>query len=115
MKGLGIHLSVQPEFLVRFRHAYLRQLGPEKASKLKPLRRLFDAGIPITFSSDRPIVSGDPWVGVRTAENRPDGFDPAENCTRLEALNAYCTTPKKWFPDLADTVQILDFDPLTSQ
>ncbi len=113
LKRLGTHLSVQPEFLVRFRHAYLRQLGPEKASKLNPIRSVLDAGIETTFSSDRPIVSGNPWDGIRTAENRPEGFDPAENCTRLEALTAYCQTPLKWFPELADTIQVLPFDPLT--
>jgi predicted amidohydrolase YtcJ len=43
----------------------------------------------VSFNSDRPIVGGDPWDGIRTAANRPEGFSPMENCTEREALLAY--------------------------
>ncbi|MBI5708605.1 MAG: amidohydrolase [Armatimonadetes bacterium] len=89
LAGLGCHVSMQPEFLIRFAHAYKRQLGPERASKIKRMRSVVDAGIALSLSSDRPIVSGDPWVGVRCASDRPEGFDPAENLTRMEALLGY--------------------------
>lgn len=86
---LGCHVSMQPEFLIRFAHAYKRQLGPERASRIKRMRSVVDAGIALSLSSDRPIVSGDPWVGVRCASDRPEGFDPSENLTRNEALLGY--------------------------
>lgn len=89
MARLGSHVTMQPEFLHRFGHSYKRQLGPERASKLKRVRSVLDAGIELSFSSDFPIVLGDPWIGIDTASNRPDGFDPAENCTREQAIRAY--------------------------
>jgi len=89
MAKLGVHCTMQPEFLLRFGHSYKRQLGPERASHLKRFRSVIDAGIPVSFSSDRPVVPGDPWDGVRTAARRPEGFDPAENVSMKEALHAY--------------------------
>jgi predicted amidohydrolase YtcJ len=89
MAELRCFCTMQPEFLLRFGHAYLRQLGPEKRFRLKRARSVIDAGIPLSFNSDRPIVDGDPWDGILTAERRPEGFDQAENVTRLEALRAY--------------------------
>jgi len=86
--ALGCSVSFQPEFLLRFGHAYRAQLGEEKASMLKRTRSVLDAGIPLSFSSDRPIVAGDPWDGIRMAEFR-EGFDPSERCTRREAIDAY--------------------------
>lgn len=89
MAELGCHLAMQPEFLFRLGHAYKRQLGPERASKLKRLRSVLDAGIRLSLNSDRPIVAGDPWDGIRAAVNRPPGFDPGEALTTVEAINAY--------------------------
>ncbi len=88
---LGSPVCFQPEFLLRFGHAYLRQLGPERTAKLKRTRSLLDAGIPLCFGSDRPIVPGDPWDAIRTAEERPEIYDPAENSSRLEGLLAHTT------------------------
>ncbi|MBX7131618.1 MAG: amidohydrolase [Fimbriimonadaceae bacterium] len=85
---LGCHVSMQPEFLLRFGHAYRKQLGPDRAAKLKRFRSVLDAGIPLSFSSDRPIVAGDPQDGIRMATNRPAGFDPGENVSFTEALRA---------------------------
>ncbi len=82
-------VTFQPEFMVRFGPAYQRQLGPERAARLERARSVLGAGIPLSFSSDQPIVTGDPMVGMRTAVNRPEGFDPAENVTPLEALTLY--------------------------
>jgi predicted amidohydrolase YtcJ len=85
----GCHTTMQPEFLARLGHAYERQLGRERAAKIKRVRSCLDAGIRMSFNSDRPIVLGDPWVGIHTATNRPDGFDPAENVTADEAIDLY--------------------------
>ncbi|MEQ1934414.1 MAG: amidohydrolase, partial [Fimbriimonadaceae bacterium] len=89
MARLGAHVTMQPEFLHRFGHAYKRQLGSERAAKLKRFRSVLDAGIEMSFNSDSPIVLGDPLIGIETACNRPEGFDPAENVTREEATRAY--------------------------
>jgi len=97
---VGCHVTMQPEFLHRFGHAYHRQLGPERASNLKRCRSLLDEGVPLSFSSDRPIVSGDPRDGIRTAVNRP-GFSPTERVTLPEALRMYTS-------DAADVLAIGD-------
>jgi predicted amidohydrolase YtcJ len=89
MAKLGCFLTFQPEFLMRLGHAYRRQLGPERASKLKRARSVIDAGIRLSFNSDRPIVDGDPVNGIRTAVCRPEGFDPSENVSEVEAIRAY--------------------------
>lgn len=85
----GCFLTFQPEFLLRFGHAYLRQLGPDRTAVLKRSRSVIDAGIPLSFNSDRPIVPGDPRDGIRTAVNRPEAFSPSENISFEEAFAAY--------------------------
>lgn len=89
MHRLGTHCTMQPEFLARFGHSYRHHLGLERASKLKRFRSLKDAGIPLSFNSDRPIVAGDPWLACQAASSRPTGYDPAEALTYAEALEAY--------------------------
>lgn len=89
LKKIGCRATMQPEFLVRFGHAYKAQLPAEVACRLKRARSVIDAGIDLSFSSDAPIVTGNPWDGIRTAVSRPEGFDPAENVTMQEAIDAY--------------------------
>jgi predicted amidohydrolase YtcJ len=89
MARLGSHCTMQPEFLYRFGHAYLRQLGADRRARLKRARSVLDAGIPLSFSSDRPIVPGDPRDGIRSAVSRPSGYDESENVTLVEAISGY--------------------------
>ncbi len=86
---VGCFVTMQPEFLHRFGHAYKVQLGDERASKLKRARSVLDAGLRMSFNSDRPIVLGDPVIGIQTAVNRPEGFVQEENITPAEAFRAY--------------------------
>lgn len=89
MAKLGCFCTMQPEFLMRFGHSYLRQLGPERTSRLERFRSVKDAGIPLSFSSDRPIVQGDPLDGIKIATGRHAPFDESENLTFEEAVDAY--------------------------
>jgi predicted amidohydrolase YtcJ len=100
---LDCFVTFQPEFLMRFGHSYRRQLGPERAARLKRARSVLDAGVKLSFSSDRPIVAGDPWDGIRAAVQRPQGFDPAEACTWQEAIRAYSIQGAKVNGDSAIT------------
>lgn len=52
---------------------------PDQYRQLKRVRSVLEAGVVVSFSSDRPIVPGDPREGVFAATNRPDGFDQDEN------------------------------------
>jgi predicted amidohydrolase YtcJ len=124
MADLGCHCALQPEFLLRLGHAYKRQLGEERAARLIRSRSILDAGIPTSFSSDRPIVAGNPWDGIATASCRPAGFDPAENCTRAEAIIAYTaggavangepTEMGTLLPGSLADYQVLETDPLAA-
>jgi predicted amidohydrolase YtcJ len=89
MAKLGCAVTMQPEFLKQFAHSYKRQLPEELFSKLERFRNVHRAGIPLALNSDRPIVPGDPWDGILTAANRPEGFDPAENLDRIDGIRAY--------------------------
>jgi predicted amidohydrolase YtcJ len=89
IKNAGCPVTMQPEFLIRFGHAYQKQLGLEKASKLNRIKSLLDAGIPLALNSDRPIVAGNPWDGISCATQRPEGFDPSENISPGQAFDGY--------------------------
>lgn len=89
MARLDSFVTMQPEFLLRFGHTYAKQLGPNIAKSIKRCRSVLDAGIKLSFSSDRPIVPGDPWDGMVSAVDRPIGFDPSEAVTAQEALRLY--------------------------
>ena len=72
IKSLGVKVTLQPEFLSDFAHTYKRQLGEERYKKLKRTKSLDSSDIRIGFSSDRPIVPGNPWTGIRIASDRGD-------------------------------------------
>ena len=120
MASLGCSLTFQPEFLLRFGHTYRRQLGEDRTLMLKRSRSVLDAGIPLSFSSDRPIVGGNPWDGMRMAVGRP-GFASSERCTAAEALDAYTVAGSRvngdgeefgsLNPGCDATFQVFDFDP----
>lgn len=89
LANLNCHVAMQPEFLMRLGHAYRRQLQPEAARALKRAKSCLDKGVRLSFNSDRPVVAGNPWDGINTATNRPDGFDQQENVTREQAIRLY--------------------------
>lgn len=89
MAKLGLHVTMQPEFLTRFGHAYVKQLGPGRAARLKRMKSVSEAGLRLSLSSDRPIVSGDPLTGLSNAVERPEGFSLEENLNPKQALAGY--------------------------
>jgi predicted amidohydrolase YtcJ len=74
----GITAVVQPEFLAWAAVTYRARLGAERAARLLPFAALLAAGIPMAFSSDRPVVSGAPLDGVRAALRHDEGLSVAE-------------------------------------
>jgi predicted amidohydrolase YtcJ len=89
LAALGCEITFQPEFLLRLGHAYIRQLGADRSARMKPARSALAAGIRLSFSSDRPIVGGNPWDGIATAVDRPQGFSPDENVDLATAIRLY--------------------------
>ncbi len=117
MARLGVHCSMQPEFLQKFGRSYRHHLGAERASRLNRYRSVKDAGIPLSLSSDFPIVSGDPWLGIAAATCRPEGFVQDENLTLEEAVAGYSVMGSVANGGSAalrpgDPAEFLTFDPL---
>ncbi len=104
-----------------------KAIGPERCRTSYAFRSLLDAGAPLAFGSDWPVVSLNPFLGIhaavtgRTLDGRV--FVPEQNITVEEALRAY-TTAAAWAAGderdlsfiakgyLADFV-ILEADPLS--
>ncbi len=74
----GVTTVVQPEFLAWAAATYRARLGDERAARLLPLAALLAGGIPMAFSSDRPVVAGAPLDGVRAALRHDPGLSLAE-------------------------------------
>jgi predicted amidohydrolase YtcJ len=89
LQKLDCFVCLQPEFLGRFGPTYQAKLGPERSFNLIRFRSLIEAGLKVSFSSDRPITVGDPLKGMELAMHRPAGFNPDENVNERQALHAY--------------------------
>lgn len=68
----GIIASVQPSFDALWGGPdgmYARRLGTGRAAGLNPLALLASAGVPLSFGSDTPVTSMNPWEWVRAASH----------------------------------------------
>ena len=74
----GSTAVVQPEFLAWAGGTYRTRLGDERVERLLPFAALLAAGIPMAFSSDRPVVPGAPLAGVRAALRHDPDLSAAE-------------------------------------
>ncbi len=98
MVRLGILAVVQPEFIFHLAHYYRPALG-DRTDRGMPCRTWLKAGVKVAFSSDQPVVPGDPIVGWRTAVSRKHktGFTvaPEEGLDPLTALKCF-TAGSAW-------------------
>ncbi len=98
MVRLGILAVVQPEFIYHLAHYYRPALG-DRTDRGMPCRTWLEAGVKVAFSSDQPVVPGDPIVGWRTAVGRrhKTGFTvaPEEGLDPLTALKCF-TAGSAW-------------------
>jgi hypothetical protein len=91
--ALGVIAVGQGRFATEIGDGMLASVGPARHSWLYRQRSLLDAGMVLTGSSDRPVVTGTPLLGIhdmvnrRTAAGEP--FNAAEAVTAAEALRAY--------------------------
>ena len=91
--GLGVIAVPQGRFATELGDGMLAAVGPARHGWLYRQRSLLEAGMVLPGSSDRPVVSGAPLLGIadmvnrRTASGAP--FNPGEAITARQALYAY--------------------------
>jgi predicted amidohydrolase YtcJ len=93
MKQLGVVAVPQPPFIREFGDGFLRHLGPQRSQLTYAMKTLLERGIPVAGSSDSPVSSYQPLIGIQTAvlETTASGepFAPAEALSIDEALALY--------------------------
>ena len=87
MSRLGIRAAVQPLFITSDTWASSR-LGEERVRDLYPLKSMLKAGITASGSSDSPIESFSPLLGIWAAMAR-GGSSPEESLTLEEGFRLY--------------------------
>jgi hypothetical protein len=98
LKKLPVILDIQPIFLSTDLHWIEDRLGPERVKDSYIWKTLLDADMLMTGSSDCPVESYDPMLGIYAAVRRQDmtgepvgGFFPEE---RLSVYDALCLFSK---------------------
>jgi predicted amidohydrolase YtcJ len=94
MAEAAIPAVVSSPFLTKLGAGFVKSVGPERASRARPMRTSLDAGVPLAGSSDSSITDSNPWVGMHAAVNRTmatgrDLGKEAEALTPDEALRSY--------------------------
>ena len=93
IKALGVVPVGQPPFINEFGDGFLQHLGPERTQLTYALKSVLDAGIPLAASSDSPVSSYQPLLGIKACvtERTAGGADfaPAERITVEQALALY--------------------------
>jgi predicted amidohydrolase YtcJ len=89
---LGVACVVQPAFIPTFGEGMRRAIGPERSAWSHRGRSLLDAGLPLAFSSDRPVAPGAPLLGIQAFVERLTEaglpYAPDERITTHEAVRA---------------------------
>ncbi len=87
----------QPAFIATLGDAYITALGVERANRLSPFATLENEGVAQAFSSDCPVVPGNPVDGLLAAVTRatPSGIvlNSAECLTMEAAVYNYTAAP----------------------
>lgn len=89
----GIIPVPQPYFAAALGDGYLRMLGEQRSRYCYSLRSFLDAGLPVPGSSDAPVASAAPLLGIHSAVTRRTlsgaAFHPEEGIIPDEALRMY--------------------------
>ena len=90
---LGVIAVPQGRFATELGDGMLAAVGPARHGWLYRQRSLLEAGMVLPGSSDRPVVSGAPLLGIADMVNRRTSsgapFNPGEAITAQQALYAY--------------------------
>ena len=92
LKALEVMISAQPQLLLEMGDNHFAALG-DRCLTEKPYLSLLQAGIPLGFGSDLPVVDGDPILGWRAAVTRQTRsgrqLGSEEGLSSLAALECY--------------------------
>lgn len=92
IKDLGVLPSLQPD-IFRLGDGYITALGQERAAEVIPMAIFNRQGIRVAFSSDRPVIPGDPLQCILDAMERrtPNGtvLGPEHCITAMEGVRNY--------------------------
>jgi predicted amidohydrolase YtcJ len=106
IRRLGVVASMQPEFVAWAGDTYRARLGASRAARMNRYRSVLDAGIPLAFGSDRPVVTGRPLDGITAAVRHagPSGvrLSELEAISPTEALHAWTAGAANAMGDEAD-------------
>ncbi len=93
MRRLGVLAAPQPTFITELGDSYIVAFGHDRLTCTYPLKSFFDWGIVASGSSDAPVCSPDPRVGLYAAvtrrTERGDTYAPDERITIEQALRMY--------------------------
>ncbi|MCC6791386.1 MAG: amidohydrolase [Thermomicrobiales bacterium] len=93
IKAMGVVPVGQPPFIYEFGDGFLRHLGRERAQLTYALKTVLDAGIPLAGSSDSPVSSYQPLIGIKVAVTERTGngpeFAPGEAISVEQAIALY--------------------------
>lgn len=83
-------------FLTNLGESFVASVGEERAARTMPLRTYLDAGVPLALSSDSPVTTYNPFVGIYSAVTRKTVYGrelgPDERISREAALRLYTAT-----------------------
>ena len=92
---VGVNVVSQPGFFAPLGDGYVEAFGLARSQGLYPYASLRDVGILVAGSSDAPVISASPLLGMRGAIERVTGsgvpLGPDEALTPAEALELYTT------------------------
>ena len=94
IRKLGVVVTTQTSFLYAMGGGYIKYLGRELADQAIPLRDWLDSGLPVALSSDAPVTSFNPLMGIWHAVTRKEKITgevigPGQRVTREEAIRCY--------------------------
>jgi predicted amidohydrolase YtcJ len=93
MRAGGVIPVAQAVFLWEYGDGYLHDYGPERGAAMFPIRSLLNEGIPVALSSDAPVTTADPMLGLSVTLTRTSQMGTVvgaeERIGVLEAIRCY--------------------------
>jgi len=93
LASLGVVVVTQPAFIYYSGERYLKTVPERQLRHLYPIATLLKAGVKVAASSDCPVASPNPLVGIYAAVSRRaetgEAVVPEERISPLEALRMY--------------------------